>query len=177
MMRSTMQDVPLTIGAITRHGTTVHRDSEVVTATDGGTRRMSYGERGGQVVRLANAVRSLGITGAQRVATFMWNNTEHLVAYLAIPSMGAVLHTLNIRLPGDQLTYIANHAEDKVVIVDDSLVPLLAPHLAEMKTIDHVIVSGPDAKDADLSTLEGAGKDVHLYDDLLADASEEFEWP
>jgi fatty-acyl-CoA synthase len=126
-MRSTMQDVPLTIGAITRHGTTVHRDSEVVTATEDGSRRLSYGELGERVARLANALRALGIDGDQRVATFMWNNSEHLEAYLAVPSMGAVLHTLNIRLPADQLVYIANHAEDQVVIVDASLVPLLAP--------------------------------------------------
>ena len=168
-MRSTMQDVPLTIGAITRHGTTVHRDSEVVTATADGTRRISYGELGDRVARLANALRGLGIDGDQRVATFMWNNAEHLEAYLAVPSMGAVLHTLNIRLPADQLVYIANHAEDQVVIVDASLIPLLAPHLGEMKTVDHVLVAGPDAGDADLSPLEGQGKDVHVYEDLLAE--------
>ncbi len=176
-MRSTMQDVPLTIGAITRHGTTVHRDSEVVTATADGTRRISYGELGVRVARLANALRGLGIDGDQRVATFMWNNAEHLEAYLAVPSMGAVLHTLNIRLPADQLVYIANHAEDQVVIVDESLIPLLAPHLGEMKTVAHVLVAGPGAGDADLSPLEGQGKDVHVYDDLLAEASEDFDWP
>src|SRR3954454_2030452 len=126
-MRSTMQDVPLTIGAITRHGTTVHRDSEVVTATEDGTRRMSYGELGGRVARLANGLRSLGITGDERVGTFMWNNAEHLAAYLAVPSMGAVLHTLNIRLSPEQIAYIANEAEDQVVIADLSLSAQLAP--------------------------------------------------
>jgi fatty-acyl-CoA synthase len=176
-MRSTMQDVPLTIGAIMRHGTTVHRDSEVVTATEDGTRRHSYGELGVRVAKLANALRSLGIDGDQRVATFQWNNAEHLEAYLAIPSMGAVLHTLNIRLPADQLVYIANHAEDRVVIVDASLVPLFAPHLPEMKTVDHVVVAGPDAAGADLSALEGSGKDVHVYEDLLREQPGEFDWP
>jgi fatty-acyl-CoA synthase len=176
-MRSTMQDVPLTIGAITRHGTSVHRDSEVVTATEDGTRRLSYGELGQRVAKLAGALRGLGIDGDQRVGTFMWNNAEHLEAYLAVPSMGAVLHTLNIRLPADQLVYIANHAEDKVVIVDASLVPLLAPHLAEMKTVDHVVVAGPDAADADLAALDDSGKDVHVYEDLLAEQPEEFDWP
>ena len=76
---------------------------------------------------------ALGITGDQRVGTFQWNNAEHLEAYLAIPSMGAVLHTLNIRLFPEQLTYIANHAEDKVVIVDDSLVDLLAKQLPTLR--------------------------------------------
>ena len=176
-MRSTMQDVQLTIAEITRHGTTVHRDSEVVTATDGGSRRISYGELGVRVAKLANALRSLGIDGDQRVGTFMWNNQEHLEAYLAVPSMGAVLHTLNIRLPAEQLVYIANHAEDRILIVDASLVPLLAPQLGQMTTVEHVLVAGPDAKDADLSALEGAGKQVHVCEDLLAEASEEMAWP
>jgi fatty-acyl-CoA synthase len=176
-MQSTMQDVPLTIGAILKHGTTVHRDSEVVTATEGGSRRRSYGELGERVSRLAGALRALGIDADQRVATFMWNNAEHLEAYLAIPAMGAVLHTLNIRLPADQLVYIANHAEDEVVIVDACLIPLLAPHLPEMKTVRHVLVAGPDAADADLTPLESAGKEVHRYEDLLAEQAVEFEWP
>src|SRR5689334_2613497 len=77
-----------------------------------------------------------------RVGTFMWNNQEHLEAYLAIPSMGAVLHTLNIRLFPEQVTYIANHAEDEVVIVDSSLIPLLARVLPEMKTVRTVLVTG-----------------------------------
>ncbi|MGI8524220.1 MAG: fatty acid--CoA ligase [Nocardioides sp.] len=173
-MRSTMQDYSLSIGSVMRHGTSVHRDSEVVTATADGVRRSSYAEVGERAARLANALRSLGIDRDQRVGTFMWNNTEHLEAYLAIPAMGAVLHTLNIRLPADQLVYIANHAEDQVVIVDASLVPLLAPHLGEMKTVRHVIVAGPEAASADLSELTG---EVHLYDELLAAADPDFDWP
>ncbi len=176
-MRSTMQDVQLTIGMITRHGTTVHRDSEVVTATADGTRSMTYAELGVRVAQLAGALRSLGIDGDQRVGTFMWNNAEHLEAYLAVPSMGAVLHTLNIRLPADQLVYIANHAEDQVVIVDGSLVPLLAPHLGEMTTVGHVLVAGPEAAEADLDALRASGKQVHLYDELLAEQPGDFAWP
>ena len=176
-MRSTMQDVQLTIGMITRHGTTVHRDSEVVTATADGTRSMTYAELGVRVAQLAGALRSLGIDGDQRVGTFMWNNAEHLEAYLAVPSMGAVLHTLNIRLPADQLVYVANHAEDQVVIVDGSLVPLLAPHLGEMTTVGHVLVAGPEAAEADLDALRASGKQVHLYDELLAEQPGDFAWP
>ncbi|HMD11741.1 MAG TPA: AMP-binding protein, partial [Marmoricola sp.] len=176
-MRSTMQDYQLTIGSIRQHGTTVHRDSEVVTATPDGSRSTSYGELAGQVARLANGLRSLGVTGDQRVATFQWNNAEHLASYLAVPSMGAVLHTLNIRLFPEQLVYIANHAEDQVVVVDDSLVPLLAKQLGKLETIRHVVVSGPDAASADLDSLRASGKEVTLYDDLLAEQSEEFDWP
>jgi fatty-acyl-CoA synthase len=176
-MRSTMQDAPLTISSLMRHGVTVHADSEVVTATTDGSRRQSYAELGRRAARLANGLRSLGIDGDQRVGTFQWNNAEHLEAYLAVPSMGAVLHTLNIRLFPEQLVYIANHAEDRVVIVDDSLVGLLAPHLAQMQTVRHVLVAGPDAAGADLDSLRVGDKEVILYEDLLADQPEEFDWP
>ncbi|HEX7739547.1 MAG TPA: long-chain fatty acid--CoA ligase [Marmoricola sp.] len=176
-MRSTMQEVPLTVRAIAEHGTSVHPDSEVVTATPDGTRRTSYGELAGRIGQLAHGLRSLGITGDDRVGTFQWNNAEHLEAYLAIPSMGAVLHTLNIRLFPEQLVYIANHAEDKVVIVDDSLVPLLLPQLDKMTTVAHVVVAGPDAAAADLDGLRATGKNVVLYEDLLGGQPQSFAWP
>jgi fatty-acyl-CoA synthase len=176
-MQSTMQDYPLTIGSLMRHGTQVHPDSEVVTATADGSRSISYGELGGRVARLANGLRSLGITGDDRVATFQWNNQEHLEAYLAIPAMGAVLHTLNIRLFPEQLIYVANHAQDKVVIVDDSLVGLLAAQLPHLETVTHVLVAGPDAAGADLDSLRSSGKEVLLYEDLLAQQEETFDWP
>ncbi|MDQ1625548.1 MAG: hypothetical protein QOJ49_1046, partial [Actinomycetota bacterium] len=117
-MRSTMQDVPLSVATIVRHGTTVHGSGEVLTCTEEGARRATYAEVGRRAAQLAGALRGLGVQGDDRVATFMWNNQEHLEAYLAVPSMGAVLHTLNIRLFPDQVIYIANHAEDKVVLVD-----------------------------------------------------------
>ena len=126
-MESTMMDFQLTVSAIMRYGTTVFGDKEVVTcAGDEPSRRRTYAAVGERTARLANALRSLGVDGDQRVATFMWNNAEHLEAYLAIPSMGAVLHTLNLRLSADQVGYIATHAGDYAVIVDASLVPLFA---------------------------------------------------
>ena len=106
----------------------------------------------------------------------MWNNAEHLEAYLAIPSMGAVLHTLNLRLAADQVGYIATHADDYAVIVDASLIPLFAKVLPHAETIRHVIVSGPADADA-LDSLAGTGREVHSYEDLLAAASADFDWP
>ncbi|AQA20666.1 AMP-binding enzyme family protein [Rhodococcus sp. MTM3W5.2] len=141
-MLSTMQDAPLSIAQLLRHGSTVHGAAEVVTWTASGPRRTSYAEVGRRCAALAHALRGLGVTGDQRVATFMWNNSEHLEAYLAVPSMGAVLHTLNIRLFPEQLVHVANHAEDHVIIVDPSLVPLLAPQLPQLTTVKHVIVTG-----------------------------------
>lgn len=176
-MRSTMQDYQLTIGSLMRQGVVVHPDSEVVTATAEGTRQQTYAEMGTRVAQLANGLRSLGIDADQRVATFQWNNAEHMEAYLAIPAMGAVLHTLNIRLFPEDLVYIANHAEDRVVIVDDSLVGLLAGNLGRMETVTHVVVAGPDAAAVDLEPLRRTGKNVIIYDDLLADQPAHFDWP
>ncbi|MDO9377964.1 MAG: fatty acid--CoA ligase [Nocardioidaceae bacterium] len=176
-MRSTMQDVPLTIGAILRHGGEVHSDGEVVTCTADGTRSTGYGELVARVGQLANGLRRLGIDADQRVGTFCWNNTEHLEAYLAIPSMGAVLHTLNIRLFPEQVTYIVNHAEDQVVIVDASLVEPFAKLLPTFETVRHVLVAGPEAAGADLSSLQVDGVEVHLYEDVLAAEESAFDWP
>jgi fatty-acyl-CoA synthase len=172
-MLGTMQDGQLSIANLLRHGSRVHANAEVITWTGGESRRSTYAEVGREAARLAHALRGLGVTGDQRVATFMWNNTEHLVAYLAAPAMGAVLHTLNIRLFPEQLTYVANHAEDHVVLVDGTLVPLLAKVLPTFTTVKHVVVVNGDA-----STLQAPeGVTVHSYADLLADQPDEFEWP
>jgi fatty-acyl-CoA synthase len=168
-----MMDTQLTVGMIMRHGTTVHGDGEVVTWTGNGARRSTYSELGRRAAQLAAALRKLGVTGGQRVATFQWNNQEHLEVYLAIPAMGAVAHTLNLRLAPDQVAWIANHAEDDVVIVDGSLVPVLARALPGMKTVRHVVVVGP----ADTSPLEGTSPQLHSYHELLAEQPEEFAWP
>jgi fatty-acyl-CoA synthase len=172
-MLSTMQDGPLTITQLLRYGTTVHGASEVVTWTGGEPRRFNYAQVGTRSAQLANALRSLGITGDQRVGTFMWNNNEHLEAYLAIPAMGAVLHTLNIRLAPDQLAYIVNHAEDQVIVVDGTLIKLLAPLLEKFTTVRHVIVANGNPGDVEAP----AGIQVHGYEELLAAQPETFDWP
>ncbi len=178
-MRSTMMDVPLTVTRIMQYGTAVFGDREVVTYGTGGTRRQTYAETGVRVAKLANALRSLGVDGDQRVATLMWNNAEHLEAYLAIPSMGAVLHTLNLRLEPEIIGYIATHAGDDVVIVDSSLVPLLTPVLPHAQTIRHVIIAGQEAEISSeaLEHLSGASRSVHFYEALIADQPSTFDWP
>ncbi len=175
-MRSTMMDIPLTIASIMRYGTTAYGDREVVTCTEDATRRRTYAEAGRRAARLANALRRLGVDADQRVGTFMWNNAEHLEAYLAVPSMGAVLHTLNIRLAPTEVGYVATHAEDHAVIVDASLVPRFAEILPLAPTIKHVIVSG-----GRLAETHGAdqltGVHVHEYEELLAAEDDSFAWP
>ena len=171
-MRSTMQDVPLSIATIVRYGTTVHGSAEVITSTGDGPRRATYADVGRRVAQLAHALRGLGVTGDQRVGTFMWNNQEHLEAYLAVPAMGAVLHTLNVRLFPDQLAYIIDHAQDLVVLADGSVLPLLAKVLPQTPSVKHVVVNGP----ADTSVLDGLDLTVHAWEDLLADQPDSFDW-
>jgi fatty-acyl-CoA synthase len=171
-MRSTMQDWPLSLATLVKYGTSVHGTSQVATWTGDGARVTSYSELGAQAARLAHALHGLGVTGDQRVGTFMWNNTEHMAAYLGVPAMGAVLHTLNVRLFPEQLVYVANHAEDHVVIVDGTLVPLLARVLPELKTVRHIIVTAP----GDPAALSAPGVSVHSWDALLADQPTEFPW-
>jgi fatty-acyl-CoA synthase len=178
-VRSTMMDVPLTVAALMRYGTSAYGERVVVTATEDGTRRRTYAETGRRAARLAGALRRLGVDGDQRVGTLMWNNAEHLEAYLAVPSMGAVLHTLNLRLDPGQLGYIAEHAGDYVIIVDGTLVPLLAKVLPAISSVRHVIVTPlPDrTAAADTSELEGESRSVHAYEDLLAAEPDTFGWP
>ena len=172
MIRSTMQDYQLTIGAIMRHGARVYPGSECVTWTGADTRRASYAEVAQNAARLAGALTRLGIGPNDPVATFMWNNQEHLEAYFSVPSMGAVLHTLNIRLPGAQVAQIAGHAGDRVIIVDDTLVPLLAKIKDELSTVEAFVVNGT----GDASALEG-GVPVLRYNEMLAAEEPEFGWP
>ena len=172
-MDSTMQHHPLTISEILRYAVGVHGDRGVSTATGDGFRHASYRQIGQQAARLANALRRLGVDSDQRVATFMWNNQEHLVAYVAIPSMGAVLHTLNIRLFPEQIEFVAREAEDQVVIADISLAAILAPVLPTMETVHTVIVVGS----GDLGPFTDSGKRVLRYDEVIAAESDEFDWP
>src|SRR2546421_2012013 len=116
MLESTMQDFPLTIAMILRHGRTVHGDSEVVTFEGDSSRRASFVEVAGRVGQLAAALQRLGIEPGDRVGTFQWNTQEHLEAYLAVPTMGAVLHTLNIRPFPWQLTYGVKPGKVRIVI-------------------------------------------------------------
>src|SRR5213594_3146386 len=137
-MLSTMQDRPLTIAALFAHGRTIHAGSEVVTCEGERIRRVRFAEVAERAERLAAALGRLGIRPGDRVATFCWNTQEHLEAYMAVPAMGAVLHTLNVRLFPEQLTYVAN----RVVLVDDSLVPLLARVRKDLATVERVVVIG-----------------------------------
>jgi fatty-acyl-CoA synthase len=142
--------------------------AEVVTLRDDGVTRASYREVAGRVDRLCGALEKLGVRQGDRVATFMWNSQEHLELYMT-PCMGLVLHMLNIRLFPEQLTYIANHAQDKVIFVDDSLVPLLEKVAPTFETVEHYVIIG----DGNGGSLPNALR----YEDLLAEQEEGYDYP
>jgi fatty-acyl-CoA synthase len=169
-MRSTMLEEPLLVSSILRRGQHVFGDSEVVTLRPDGYHSTPFATVGERAERLAKALRRLGIGESDRVGTFLWNDQEHLEAYLAVPSMGAVLHTLNIRLFAEQLAFVINHAEDRVVIVDDSVAPLFARVRGECKTVEHVIMVGDPAAGADLGT-------VLAYEELVGAEEPGYDWP
>jgi fatty-acyl-CoA synthase len=163
-------DHPLTIQHILDRMRRIYGESQVVTLADGEPERASYAEVARRVDRLAHALDALGIEQGDRVATFAWNSQRHLEIYFAAPCTGAVLHTLNIRLFAEQLTYIANHAEDQVVFVDDSLVPVLEKVAPTFETVRHYVVMG----DGDAGSLPN----VIRYEELLADQSDEpYDYP
>ena len=177
-MFSTMQDAPLTVSRILRHGVRVHGSSLVITWTGSdAAQRRTFAEVGARAAQLAHALSELGVGEGDVTGTLMWNNSEHVEAYFAVPSMGAVLHTLNLRLPADQLGYIARHAGDKVILVNGSLVGLLLPLLPNLPRLEHVVVSGAVADDARAALSAASGVQVHEYEELIADRPTAYDWP
>ncbi|MFJ7958865.1 long-chain fatty acid--CoA ligase [Streptomyces sp. NPDC096319] len=173
-MKSTMQDRELLVRDILAHGQRVYGDSRVVRCADGPAARslQTFADIGRQAEQLASALGRLGVRLGERVATLAWNTPEHLVAYLAVPSMGAVLHTLNLRLHQDQLGYIVEHAEDAVLLVDATLLDMLGPLRDRLGSVRHVVVIG-DAPEPDLP----AHIAVHRWDVLLAAEAPGYDWP
>ncbi len=171
MTNSTMQDVPLTLTHLLRHGRTIHGDSEVLTfhGPDRPLEAATFATVGDRADKLAAALARLGVGPGDRVGTFMWNNQRHMEAYLAIPCMGAVLHTLNIRLFPEQLAYVINHANDQVIIVDASIAPLLSRVRDQLTTVEHVITCGDGDTDGLGDTLD--------YEELLAAESPGYPYP
>ena len=125
-----------------------------------------------RAARLAGALAGLGVQQGERVGTFLWNTQEHLEAYFAIPSMGAVMHTLNLRLFPEQLAYVINHGQDKVVIADVSVLPLLAKVAGELTTVEHLVLVGEGG-----DTSAFGDTPVSRYEELLAAAPATYDWP
>jgi len=175
LLQGLMQDdFPLTLNHLRRRLGAYNHGAEVVTLGADGTSvtRASHAEISARVDRLARALTQLGVRQGDRVATFAWNNQRHYELYFAVPCMGAVLHTLNIRLFEEQLTYIVNHAEDRIIFVDDSLVEQLARLAPTFKTVERFVVMGDGAGER-----AGALPGALSYEELLAQVGGEDDEP
>jgi fatty-acyl-CoA synthase len=174
-MRGLMMDYQLTLRHVLERSYQLFPKKEVVSRVgdDEPVTRATYAEIYGRVHRLAGALRELGVKPGDRVATFAWNHQRHLELYLAVPCMGAVLHTVNVRLFPEQIAYIINHAGDKVVFVDPTCASLLEPLGDQLTTIEHVVVMG----DAPPGGDRLLGRPTWGYEDLLAAAPAEYPFP
>ncbi|QKT07414.1 long-chain fatty acid--CoA ligase [Gordonia sp. X0973] len=173
MIESTMQTGELTIARLVEYSRRTFPEAGVTTWTGTELRPITFAELGDQSAQLAHALAKLGVKRGDRVATFMWNNNEHQVAYGAIPGMGAVLHTLNLRLSPEQAVFIIKHAEDRIILVDASIAPMLAAYVKNTPNVEHVIVTNGPA-----SAFEAPeGVTVHAYDELIAGEPTVYDWP
>jgi fatty-acyl-CoA synthase len=164
-MQGLMQDVPLTLPHFVERAEHLFHDKELVTVSATGRERTSYGQWAERTHRLGGVLDDLGITETGRVATFGWNTARHLELYFAVPCSGRVLHTLNIRLFPDQLTYIVNHGEDEVIFVDRSLLALMWPLVEQFETVHHIVVMDDGKGD-----VPDDGR-IRDYEELLGAAS------
>ncbi len=175
-MKTTMMDLPLSTQMILRHGARIHSTSRVCTFDGVSFRCSSFADVAMRATSLAAALASLGVRLGERVATYCWNHQSHLEAYLAVPAMGAVLHTLNVRLLPEQVAGIMRHAEDAALIVDASLWPQIGPVLARVPSVRHVIVVADTAVQFDASGAPGSVS-LHHYEEILTAAPRTFNWP
>jgi fatty-acyl-CoA synthase len=163
-----MMDWPLVLTHFLDRARRLHPTRPIASRHAGGVFRYSFGEWAGRVDRLAGALAGLGIRPGDRVATFGWNSHQHYEAYFAVPCMGAVLHTMNIRLFPEQIVWVLNHAADRAILVDASLLPLFEKLRPGLTSIEHVIVMNGPAP---------AGSGYLEYEQLLAAAPGRFAWP
>ncbi len=168
-MQATMMHLPMTVRMLMDHGAKLFPGSRVGTFDGESMAYTSYSEIANNAGCLASSLRSLGIRNGDRIATFSWNNTAHMEAYLGIPSMGAIMHTVNIRLSPEHIAYVINHAGDRVVLLDASLADLFTPVLPLLETVEHILLIGGGALETDIHTLD--------YEALLATHDPLQDWP
>lgn len=170
-MDSLMMGYPLTLPHFFNRAVRLFRRKEIVTLTAQGKHRYTYADWGKRVLQLANALHAAGVQQGDRVATFGWNTYRHLELYFAIPCLGAVLHTLNIRLFAEQLTYIVNDAEDKIIFVDGDLVPLLEGLVDQFPTVKLYVIMG------EAPNATGKLQPSVDYETFIGGQPEQYTWP
>ena len=168
-----MQHTPLLMSNILDRGAKVAPNEEIVTLTENGVRRQTYKETRDRSHQLAHALAGAGIKIGDRVGTFMWNGSRHLEAYHACAGMGAVLHTLNVRLSEKDLEYIINHAEDQIIIADADVLPLLENLKGKIPTVRKIVVATEEGFEGWATELP----DPVDYEAFIAGQPTEYEWP
>ncbi len=169
----TMQQTPLLLHRLMDRGARVFPHTEIVTMRGEGAHRQTLAETRARASQLAHALAEAGVAPGDRVASFGWNNNYHLEMYQGVTSMGAVLHTLNIRLSSTELEYIINHAEDKVIVADQDLLPLLAPLAGKLPTVEKVVVCPePGAGPWQIDFPGGEN-----YDEWIEGRPQSYPWP
>ena len=167
-----MMDYPLLLTNIMQHAAKYFPTKEIVSVYATGTFRYTYADWYKRTSQLAGALRALGIKKGDRVASFSLNNHRHMELYFGVPCMGAVLHTLNIRLSVENLVYIINHAEDRILFIDEDVYFLIEPFKDQLKTVEkYVILSQSGVMPP--TTLSP----VVLYDDMIKDFPETYDFP
>src|SRR5689334_21475035 len=170
-MEGLMMDYPLTLKHAYDRAVRLFGKKEIVTQTDEGLHRFTFNEWGKRTAQLGNALRAAGVQEGDRIATFAWNTYRHLELYFAIPCIGAVLHTLNLRLFADQLVYIINNAEDSVIFVDGDLVPLLEGIADQLPTVKLYVIMG------DAPNAAGKLQPSVDYETFIGSQPEHYDWP
>ena len=172
----TMQRTPLLMSRIVFRGAQLAPDEEVVSLTPSGSHRQTLAQTASRAAQLASALAEAGVEVGDRVGSLMWNHNRHLEAYQAVPSMGAVLHTLNLRLSPHDLEYIINHAGDKIVIVDEDLLPLAEQLAPKVPCVERWVISSEagGSERCEVSTSLPGAVD---YEDFIAGGSETYDWP
>jgi acyl-CoA synthetase (AMP-forming)/AMP-acid ligase II len=166
-------DMPLTITSIMRHAQTNHPNTEIVSVTaDNPRHRYTYADAFRRSRQLANVLSEYGIKSGDRVATLAWNDYRHFELYYAISGMGAIIHTVNPRLFPEQISYIINHAEDRLIFVDPILLPAVEALKDEIKSVEAFVILTDDSNMPETSLAN-----VHSYESFIGEAPEEFEWP
>jgi fatty-acyl-CoA synthase len=171
-MKGLIMDYPLTLQHLLERNHQLYGKKEVVSWMPHGIHRYTYADFYQRVLRLANVLKRLGVQKGDRVGTLAWNHYRHLELYFAITCTGAVLHTVNIRLFPEQIAYILNHAEEKVLFLDESVMAIVERIQREIKTVKHYVVMGEQTQPPE-TTLQPA----HSYEALLADAPTAYDWP
>src|SRR2546422_4140002 len=172
-MHGLMMDMPLLISGLIAHADRHHGDTEIVSKTvDGSVHRYTYRDAHARARKLAGALQRLGVQPGERIATLAWNSYRHFEIYYAVAGSGTVIHTINPRLFPDQITYIANHAEDQYVFFDLSFAPLLEKLAPLLKT-----VKGYVAMCASEAMPKANIPDLLCYEALLEKEKADFQWP